>query len=604
MTCEDTGCRIRCDVPNFEALFTVFVANALSSPDLTAALLRTQYHNDFRNYSAGPLRWFGGDDLPDTCTGVAFREIFYNSYFPLASLKTKSDQRVHASGFCMVRGGADFSGILPNLCLLTDEYVNCPLRFDDRIRPANLLPIHMLDFDVILGMDWLASHRATIDCYARTVIFGNVRQHEFVYHGSSPLKSVKSSSAMRQVPDFSWVLKQLKEMLENGFIRLVFRQWGALVLFIMKKDGEHALVRHIMDPSRLILSPKWPRTYYGDGGEGSFAGLAGSFKELKTEIGVCSDIDSSIRFWWCSELKWMHRRKDIELAARWFLHLLKIWETTIVMVKFVIYLQIIRVSNICLLSVKSTLNETEKMVGTSESLWTLTFLVPWARNNVGDDALKYDEFKSSFLKGLQKAWGTRLKFCTEFSSSNRMWHASKRHQGKHLSSFYMVENVVALYCWDDSRSRQKSYDAYKSFDVDLEFQVGDRVFLKVSPFRGVNGFGIKGSSDLIQPDMSLSEEPESILDRPRESHEKQSYSFCEDSLEESPRAYRYSDLIVALLRDKYRLNHDESYDLEAYAMTCEIWMVTTRRNSDDDIPNFEAMITAAVANAFLNLTAA
>ncbi|GKF81124.1 reverse transcriptase domain-containing protein [Tanacetum coccineum] len=58
-------------------------------------------------------------------------------------------------------------------------------RFDDRIRPANLLPIHMLDFDVILGMDWLASHRATIDCYARTVIFGNVRQPEFVYHGSS-----------------------------------------------------------------------------------------------------------------------------------------------------------------------------------------------------------------------------------------------------------------------------------------------------------------------------------------------------------------------------------------------------------------------------------
>ncbi|GJR63318.1 hypothetical protein Tco_1505480 [Tanacetum coccineum] len=34
------------------------------------------------------------------------------------------------------------------------EYVNCPLRFDDRVRPANLLPIHMLDFDVILGMDW------------------------------------------------------------------------------------------------------------------------------------------------------------------------------------------------------------------------------------------------------------------------------------------------------------------------------------------------------------------------------------------------------------------------------------------------------------------
>ncbi|GJZ81748.1 hypothetical protein Tco_0646742, partial [Tanacetum coccineum] len=32
-------------------------------------------------------------------------------------------------------------------------------------------------------------------------------------------------------------------------------------------------------------------------------------------------------------------------------------------------------------------------------------------------------------------------------------------------------------------------------------------------------------------------------------------------------------------------------------------MVTTRRNSDDDVPNFEAMITAAVANALPNLTA-
>ncbi|GJS11441.1 putative reverse transcriptase domain-containing protein [Tanacetum coccineum] len=86
---------------------------------------------------------------------------------------------------------------MKNHMLIDHEYVNCPIRFDDRIRPANLLPIHMLDFDVILGMDWLASHRATIDCYARTVIFGNVRQPEFVYHGSSPLKSVKLISAMK-----------------------------------------------------------------------------------------------------------------------------------------------------------------------------------------------------------------------------------------------------------------------------------------------------------------------------------------------------------------------------------------------------------------------
>ncbi|GJW27095.1 putative reverse transcriptase domain-containing protein [Tanacetum coccineum] len=86
---------------------------------------------------------------------------------------------------------------MKNHMLIDHEYVNCPLRFDDRVHPANLLPIYMLDFDVILGMDWLVSHRATIDCYARTVIFGNVRQPEIVYHGSSPLMSVKLISVMK-----------------------------------------------------------------------------------------------------------------------------------------------------------------------------------------------------------------------------------------------------------------------------------------------------------------------------------------------------------------------------------------------------------------------
>ncbi|GKG17321.1 reverse transcriptase domain-containing protein [Tanacetum coccineum] len=56
---------------------------------------------------------------------------------------------------------------MKNHTLIDHEYVNCPLRFDDRVRPANLLPIHMLDFDVILGMDWLAFHRAM---KARTLI--------------------------------------------------------------------------------------------------------------------------------------------------------------------------------------------------------------------------------------------------------------------------------------------------------------------------------------------------------------------------------------------------------------------------------------------------
>ncbi|GJS80826.1 zinc finger, CCHC-type, retrotransposon gag domain protein [Tanacetum coccineum] len=128
----------------------------------------------------------------------------------------------------------------------------------------------MFDFDVILGMDWLASHRATIDCYARTVIFGNVRQPEFVYHGSSPLKSVKLISAMKARTLISHgcqgsvslcapvELKALKESITrdvgNGFIRPSVSQWVHLdivfiddILVTLKTEEEHK--RHL----RIVL---------------------------------------------------------------------------------------------------------------------------------------------------------------------------------------------------------------------------------------------------------------------------------------------------------------------------------------------------------------
>ncbi|GJR38616.1 putative nucleotidyltransferase, ribonuclease H [Tanacetum coccineum] len=86
---------------------------------------------------------------------------------------------------------------MKNNVVIGHEYRDCPLRFDDKIRSANLLPLEMSDFDIILGMDWLTEHRATIDCYSKRVIFGDLNNPEFIYHGSRLGKPLKIISALK-----------------------------------------------------------------------------------------------------------------------------------------------------------------------------------------------------------------------------------------------------------------------------------------------------------------------------------------------------------------------------------------------------------------------
>ncbi|KAL8104027.1 hypothetical protein AgCh_028305 [Apium graveolens] len=72
-----------------------------------------------------------------------------------------------------------------------------PIVVGDRNHKVNLLPMEMHDFDIILGMDWLSEHRATIDCQGKRVIFGDAGKPEFVYQGTQPKGEVKLIYALK-----------------------------------------------------------------------------------------------------------------------------------------------------------------------------------------------------------------------------------------------------------------------------------------------------------------------------------------------------------------------------------------------------------------------
>ena len=49
--------------------------------------------------------------------------------------------------------------------------------------PADLVALDMRDFDVVLGMDWLSRHRATLDCYKKEVKLHKPGKMEVKFRG-------------------------------------------------------------------------------------------------------------------------------------------------------------------------------------------------------------------------------------------------------------------------------------------------------------------------------------------------------------------------------------------------------------------------------------
>ncbi|GJT58365.1 putative reverse transcriptase domain-containing protein [Tanacetum coccineum] len=518
---------------------------------------------------------------------------------------------------------------------ITHVYRDLPLQFDDKIRSVNALPLDMCEFDIILGIDWLAAHRATIDCHSRRVIFGDIHAPEFIYH-AEPI----SKAPYRMAPiELKELKDQLQELLERGrsktFSRLIY-DWFTIQLRVKVQGHFKTAFAHVMshyeflgyafwshecsscghfwvnivlvegitmDPARLRLhqngqdrtsvtevrsfvwneeremsceelKQRWFLAILtlpaGSGGfrfsamllrrvwvpSGKANVVANAFGVRKS--GMIADIDqqtsfalmddgilwsgstkdvprSQATFWWsgyearcdtfvskcliCQQVKIEHQRASGLLQPLE----IPVWKWDEISMDFVTGLPRTQRKHDAIWVVVDRLTKSAHFLPIRKdypvSKLAEMFQQEIVRLHGTPSAIVSDRdprFTSRFWKGLQKAWGTRLKFSTTFHpETDGHWHASIK-----CAPFEMLygRKCRAPICWDqvgerilegpemievtnekvavareklkEAQTRQKSYaDRHRRA---LEFQPGEHVFLKVSPTRGVRRFGIKG----------------------------------------------------------------------------------------------------------------
>ncbi|GJY32771.1 putative reverse transcriptase domain-containing protein [Tanacetum coccineum] len=180
---------------------------------------------------------------------------------------------------------------------------DCTLNLVNHLFEIDLMPIELGTFDVIIRMDWLVKHDVVIVCGEKVVRipYGNktltdviflahvtekkpkekqledvpvihdflevfpadlpglppLRQVEFqidLIQGAAPVACAPYRLAPFEMRELS---VQLQELLEKGFILPSSSSWGALVLFVKKKDGSFGMCIDYRELNKLTVKNRY-----------------------------------------------------------------------------------------------------------------------------------------------------------------------------------------------------------------------------------------------------------------------------------------------------------------------------------------------------------
>ncbi|GJX35496.1 hypothetical protein Tco_0247053 [Tanacetum coccineum] len=121
-------------------------------------------------------------------------------------------------------------------------------------------------FDVIIGMDWLVKYQVIIVCAENIVhVFPEdlpglspTRQVEFQINLIPSVAPVARAPYRLAPSEMKELSEQLQELSDKGFIRPSSSPWGALVLFVKKKDGSFRMCIDYQELNKLTVKNCYP----------------------------------------------------------------------------------------------------------------------------------------------------------------------------------------------------------------------------------------------------------------------------------------------------------------------------------------------------------